>query len=143
MTHLGWSPTLRDLLRVKRKSEPTVDRNEDGARAIFKDEAIATVVAELSKNRDDFVTTMHVDSDVVTVIRDVATGHEVAELPRVAWKPAICDGIDKMRKLERNKGGVVGCDLKKQNMMYWPPGDPSSIDEKLKQLRSAKKAKTS
>ena len=32
--HLGWSPVLRALFRVKRKSSPKTDENEDGARAI-------------------------------------------------------------------------------------------------------------
>ena len=34
-TVLGWSPTTRALFRVKRKSQKTVDENEDGARAIL------------------------------------------------------------------------------------------------------------
>ena len=30
---LGWSPTTRALLKIKRKSRPEIDENEDGARA--------------------------------------------------------------------------------------------------------------
>ena len=32
---LGWSPVVRALLRCKRKSQPHIDENEDGARAGF------------------------------------------------------------------------------------------------------------
>ncbi|HYO60509.1 MAG TPA: nucleotide pyrophosphohydrolase, partial [Actinomycetota bacterium] len=37
---LGWSPLLRSLLKRKRKSSATIDRVEDGARAIFLEEGI-------------------------------------------------------------------------------------------------------
>jgi hypothetical protein len=49
MTVLGWSPTLRALLRVKRKSDPEVDEVEDGARAIFAEEGLAAVLSRLAK----------------------------------------------------------------------------------------------
>jgi NTP pyrophosphatase (non-canonical NTP hydrolase) len=40
MAVLGWSPTMRSLLRLKRKSCPDADECEDGARAIFLSERI-------------------------------------------------------------------------------------------------------
>ena len=33
MAVLGWSPVMRNLLKLKRKSQPTIDEVEDGARA--------------------------------------------------------------------------------------------------------------
>src|SRR5207248_7584175 len=39
---LGWSPVTRALLKLKRKSDPKVDENEDGARAILIEEGVAT-----------------------------------------------------------------------------------------------------
>src|SRR4029077_19227123 len=41
---LGWSPTTRALLRVKRKSKPEVDEAQDGARAILIEEGVSTLV---------------------------------------------------------------------------------------------------
>ena len=35
MAHLGWSPVIRGLLKLKRKSNPDLDDNEDGARAMY------------------------------------------------------------------------------------------------------------
>ncbi|VVD26540.1 nucleoside triphosphate pyrophosphohydrolase family protein [Paraburkholderia dioscoreae] len=32
IAHLGWSPVIRALLKLKRKSDPKLDENEDGAR---------------------------------------------------------------------------------------------------------------
>lgn len=42
--NLHWSPVLRALLKLKRKSDPRVDENQDGARAILIEEGIATFV---------------------------------------------------------------------------------------------------
>lgn len=41
---LHWSPVTRALLKLKRKSDGELDRNEDGARAILIEEGVATFV---------------------------------------------------------------------------------------------------
>ncbi|MEY3443821.1 MAG: hypothetical protein RLZZ519_2102, partial [Bacteroidota bacterium] len=38
MAILGWSPVLRKLLDCKRRSNPTIDENEDGARGAITEE---------------------------------------------------------------------------------------------------------
>jgi NTP pyrophosphatase (non-canonical NTP hydrolase) len=50
MAVLNWSPTLRALLKVKRKSNPETDECEDGARAIFAEEGLAAVLARLASS---------------------------------------------------------------------------------------------
>ena len=42
--HLGWSPVLRRLMQVKRKSDPQIDENQDGARAAIIEEGVATYI---------------------------------------------------------------------------------------------------
>ena len=39
---MSWSPVIRALFRVKRKSAPTVDEAQDGARATLIEEGITT-----------------------------------------------------------------------------------------------------
>lgn len=55
MAVLGWSPTLRALLRLERKSNPETDECEDGARAIFAEEGLAAVLSRLAKRRTGFL----------------------------------------------------------------------------------------
>lgn len=55
MAVLGWSPTMRALLRLKRKSNPDTDEVEDGARAIFAEEGLAAVLSRLAKRRTGFL----------------------------------------------------------------------------------------
>jgi len=52
VAHLGWSPVIRSLLKVKRKSVRAVDENEDGARAMIIEEGIATWIFNHAKKRD-------------------------------------------------------------------------------------------
>lgn len=42
---LTWSPVMRALLRLKRKSDPIVDETQDGARAILIEEGITTWIS--------------------------------------------------------------------------------------------------
>ncbi len=80
---LGWSPNLRALLHVKRKSDPTVDGCEDGARAIFAEEGLAAVLARLAPVHDGFRTPHTVTREAVEVARAATVGlevHTVADL---------------------------------------------------------------
>jgi NTP pyrophosphatase (non-canonical NTP hydrolase) len=51
MAVLGWSPVMRALLRLKRKSSPEADECEDGARAIFAEEGLAAMLSRLAPGR--------------------------------------------------------------------------------------------
>lgn len=48
MAVLGWSPTMRAALRLKRKSNGQTDECDDGARAIFAEEGLAAVLSRLA-----------------------------------------------------------------------------------------------
>ena len=54
---LGWSPTIRALLKIKRKSLPNIDENEDGARANLIEEGLATWIFETAKRHQFFANT--------------------------------------------------------------------------------------
>jgi hypothetical protein len=76
MAVLGWSPTMRSLLRLKRKSSPEADECEDGARAIFAEEGLAAVLSRLAQGRTGFLNTASIDGDVIEVAKAAATGLE-------------------------------------------------------------------
>jgi len=54
---LGWSPVVRALLRLKRKSNKTVDETQDGARAILIEEGIAALFFAEAKSQAFFSAT--------------------------------------------------------------------------------------
>jgi hypothetical protein len=115
---LNWSPTLRALLRLKRKSNPEVDECEDGARAIFAEEGLAAVLSRLAKRRTGFLSETSIDSEVIDVARAAAIELEVEPLPMWLWRSAICQGFRSMHQLGQNGGGYLLADLDARTLSY-------------------------
>lgn len=108
---LGWSPILRALLKRKRKSDPSVDRAEDGARACATEEAIAALVFAMSKPYDFFEGAQHVDESILNSVTVVARGLEVDVRTTGEWERAILAGFEVWRALRAANGGTVCVDL--------------------------------
>jgi NTP pyrophosphatase (non-canonical NTP hydrolase) len=115
---LNWSPTLRSLLRIKRKSNPETDECEDGARAIFAEEGLAAVLSQLAKRRTGFLSETSVDGEVIDVAKAAAVDLEVESLPAWLWRRAICQGFQAMNKLSENCGGYLTADLDSRTLTY-------------------------
>lgn len=123
--HLGWSPVIRALLKLKRKSDPRIDENEDGARAIIIEEGIATWIfnhsARQSPKHYAAVDAGRLDYALLKTVRGMVSGFEVAELPLWQWERAILEGFRVFRLLFENKGGTVIADLRRRSLTYKPP----------------------
>jgi NTP pyrophosphatase (non-canonical NTP hydrolase) len=115
---LNWSPTLRTLLRLKRKSNPETDECEDGARAIFAEEGLAAVLSRLAKRRTGFLSETSVDGEVIDVAKAAAVDLEVEPLPAWLWRRAICQGFRAMHQLGENGGGYLTADLDRRTLVY-------------------------
>jgi hypothetical protein len=118
---LGWSPNLRALLRVKRKSDPTVDECEDGARAIFAEEGLAAVLARLAEVHDGFRTPRTVTREAVEVARAATVGLEVNAVPGWVWRHAIWQGFRAKHQLVAHDGGQLVADLDTRTLTHRPP----------------------
>lgn len=115
---LNWSPTLRALLRLKRKSNPEADECEDGARAIFAEEGLVAVLSRLAKRRTGFLIEASLDGEVIDVAKAAAVDLEVEPLPGWLWRRAICQGFQAMRHLSENGGGYLIADLDQRTLTY-------------------------
>jgi hypothetical protein len=104
---LGWSPVLRSLLRRKRKSNPSVDRIEDGGRAIAIEEGLVSYLFSISPDHNDFSSLRDVDWDVIKLVIRMTERLEVSNQPPSAWRRAILDGFTCWRFLVTNQGGTV------------------------------------
>jgi NTP pyrophosphatase (non-canonical NTP hydrolase) len=118
MAVLGWSPTTRALLRVKRKSSPDADECEDGARAVFAEEGLAAVLSRLAGSRTGFLSETSIDGDVIEVAKAAAADLEVEPTPAWAWRSAIHQGFRAMYLLGQNGGGYLIADLDKRELQY-------------------------
>jgi NTP pyrophosphatase (non-canonical NTP hydrolase) len=116
---LGWSATMRSLLRVKRRSDPVVDDAEDGARAIFAEEGVAALLARRSASHGNFVTESSVDGDTLEIVTTVFEHLEVSAYDPWVWRRAIAQGFTLMQQLAENRGsGYATVDLDRRLLTY-------------------------
>ena len=110
---LGWSPIMRALLRLKRKSDDRIDENEDGGRARLIEEGIATWIFGQAKQLDFFEGILPGDLSfsLLKEIRKFVAGYEVERCPLWLWEEAILQGYEAFRFLKDHRRGKIHIDL--------------------------------
>lgn len=116
---LGWSPVLRDLLKLKRKSDRAVDNNQDGARARILEEAIAAYVFNLAPECFDGMD--YVDGQILQTIKGLTKNLEVSQCTEKRWERAILVGFGVFRELKANGGGSVFVDFQREKIRFLRP----------------------
>lgn len=119
--HLGWSPTLRRLLRVKRKSNPRIDEVQDGARAVLIEEGIATWIFNYAQRLALFEGITSLDYGLLKSVRRFVAGYEAEECPLWLWEEAILKGYEIFRAVSAHRGGRVTIDLSDRSIRYDQP----------------------
>jgi hypothetical protein len=117
---LGWSPTLRALLRLKRKSKPDVDENEDGARANIIEEGLSTWIFNHGLRHNQFENVKSLDYGLLKAIRELVKGYEVENRPLWQWERAILEGFRVFRELKSKRSGAVTIDLNERSIVFEP-----------------------
>lgn len=118
--YLGWSPVVRVLLNCKRKNDPQVDENQDGARARIIEEAISAIVFSQAKETRFYDGIDQVDYGLLKTISEFVRGFEVEKIPLWQWEQAILQGYRVFRELQRNGGGMVTVNLIDRRLDYTP-----------------------
>lgn len=120
MTHLGWSPVTRALLKFKRKSDPNKDENEDGARAIIIEEGIATWIFNHAAERNYYADVQEgkLEYALLKQVRDMVRGYEVEKCPLWQWERAILQGFEVFRQLRQAKSGIVNINLSTRKIVF-------------------------
>lgn len=120
---LGWSPVTRALFKVKRKSFPAKDENEDGARAILIEEGLTTWIFETAKNHQFFGNTNQLGFDLLKAVSNFVVGYEPQHLPMWLWERAILKGYEVFRQLKEGRRGVVVVDVANRDLRFEPLPD--------------------
>lgn len=118
---LGWSPTLRKLMRLKRKQDGEIDRVEDGARAQAIEEALSAYVFSAARKFNFFEQVERVDWELLKTIRRMTQHLEVGDQPPVAWQRAILQAYEVWRELIEHDGGVVEGSLDDRTLRFVCP----------------------
>jgi NTP pyrophosphatase (non-canonical NTP hydrolase) len=120
---LGWSPTTRALLRIKRKSRKAVDENEDGARANLIEEGLTTWIFETAKRHRFFANTDRLGLDLLKDVKRFVRGYEAEKLPMWLWERAILQGYAVFRELQAARSGVVLTNMATRRIWFEPMND--------------------
>ncbi|MGB8473451.1 MAG: hypothetical protein WCE61_05120, partial [Candidatus Acidiferrum sp.] len=78
---LGWSPVIRALLKMKRKSDPQIDEAQDGARAILIEEGVSTLIFHHALQLNYFASIRSLDYPLLKTVQDFVRGFEVEACP--------------------------------------------------------------
>lgn len=109
-TFLGWSPVTRALLRRKRKSDPAIDEQEDGGRAIVAEEAISLMAFAYGAQHHHLHGITRLDQQLLDGITLMTSGLEVSTRTHADFETAILEGHRVYRLLVEHNGGYVDFD---------------------------------
>ena len=115
---LGWSPTLRALLKRKRKSAPAVDEVEDGGRAIVIEEGIAAMVFSYAERRDFLNGAEEVDYGILRTIKEMTSHLEVACRSEWDWESAILAGYSVWRQVRAKGRGSLVSNMEERSFRF-------------------------
>jgi len=115
---LGWSPVMRGLFNLKRKSNDETDEVEDGARAGIIEEAVVILTYDYASDQDMLKGQNAIDHSRIKIIQKLCRELEVGKCKPWEWCKAILKGYEMFRELRDNEGGVLLLDLNKRNIEY-------------------------
>jgi len=110
---LSWSPVVRSLLRLKRKSDPKIDDAQDGARATLIEEGVTTWIFGQAIELDFFANMKRGDLpfDLLKHVRQFVAGYEAEQCPLWLWEEAILEGYAAFRFLRQHRRGRIRIDM--------------------------------
>jgi len=113
MAVLSWSPVIRSLLRLKRKSDAKVDEVQDGARAVLIEEGVTTWIFGQAIELDLFANMKcgELPFDLLKQVRQFVAGYEAEQRSLWLWEEAILDGYAAFRFLCRHRRGRILIDI--------------------------------
>ena len=122
---LNWSPVVRSLFRLKRKSTPKIDEVEDGARVTLIEEGITTWIFGQAIKLDFFAGMGSGDLpfDLLKDVRQFVAGYEVDQCPLWLWEEAILQGYAVFRVLQDRRCGAVVADMHQRKIWLEPMTD--------------------
>lgn len=110
---LTWSPVIRALFHLKRKSDPKIDEAQDGARATLIEEGVATWIFGQAVALDFFadVKPGELPFDMLKHVRQFVAGYEAEQIPLWLWEEAILQGYAAFRFLREHRRGRLHIDI--------------------------------
>jgi NTP pyrophosphatase (non-canonical NTP hydrolase) len=104
---LGWSPVLRDLMKLKRKSDPVILDNEDRGRSQVAEEAVTLIIYNYAKGNRMLKKSDRVDTELLNMVKQLVKELEVSTVSSFVWEKVIIESYKVFHEVVKNKGGRV------------------------------------
>lgn len=115
---LGWSPVIRKLMGLKRRSDDKIDEVEDGARATITEGLISLYIYNHGLDHQLFKYSSSVDTAVLKTVQRLVSGIEVKDCTQKQWETAIINSYKVYDELKNNNGGRVLVSIKNRKLIY-------------------------
>lgn len=115
---MGWSPVLRKLFKLKRRSDSQIDENEDGARSQITEELISLYIYHHAVELDLLKYSKSVDSGIIKQVQNLVKNTEVKSCSGRQWEKAILNSYEIFNKLRENNGGRVLVSKKNRQLIF-------------------------
>ncbi len=129
MAGLGWSPVMRGLLGLKRRSNPEVDVIDDGGRAIILEESLFDF---MGMSKVEFGDSIEEDIDLIFATQAIKyaideRGTGTDRFSRQEFEHALLTGAQLFQEVKRNRGGYALANLDNRQALYIPKNTNSYI----------------
>jgi len=104
---LGWSPVIRHLMKLKRKSDSLTLDAEDRGRPQVAEEAITLIVYNYAKSNKMLKSSDKIDTEILNMLKQLVVDLEVANVSSFQWEKAILESYKVFHKVVESKGGKV------------------------------------
>lgn len=115
---LGWSPVIRHLMKLKRRSDVLTLDSEDRGRPQVAEEAVTLIVYNYAKGNNMLKSSEHIDTTILKSIKQLVLDLEVACVSSFQWEKAILQSYKVFHKVVENKGGKVLVSPKNRKLEY-------------------------
>lgn len=115
---LGWSPVLRSLMRLKRRSDPIALDTEDRGRPQVAEEAVTLIIYNYAKGNKMLRSSDRIDTELLNTIKQLVVDLEVAAVSSYQWEKTIIGSYKVFHEVVENKGGKVLVSPKDRQLKY-------------------------
>lgn len=115
---LGWSPVLRSLMKLKRRSDPIALDTEDRGRAQVAEEAVTLIIYNYAKGNKMLRSSDRIDTELLNTIKQLVVDLEVASVTSYQWEKTILGSYKVFHEVVENKGGRVLVSPKERQLKY-------------------------
>ncbi len=115
---LGWSPVIRHLMKLKRRSDAFTLDAEDRGRPQVAEEAVTLIIYNYAQRNGMLKSGQRIDTEILNMIKQLVIDLEVANVSSFQWEKTILESYKVFHQVVENKGGRVLVSPKERKLEY-------------------------